>query len=336
MNSARRSETDPPPVAVVIACCDQGAYLAEALASVRAQRYPNIRCVVVDDGSRDPDTLRVLDSLRDAPVRLVRHAQRRGLPAARNTGVRAAGCDFFVPLDADDRLHPDFVARLLGPLRADPQAAWAYGHVRLFGAREGLWACPPFDRRRLLIENLCPATALIRRAAFDAVGGYREAMTEGYEDWDLWIALASTGWRGVCIPQPLFEYRQHPRGVSMRDRAEQRHRTLLRAMVARHAAFYRRMLGIAADETDALTDEVLAVRELEHIARSRFWRLLHLLGDPLRARDYGPSPLRTLAQVHAGRAWRFIRRVKRTRLHRWYARRRYGEAAAAADSTACT
>ncbi len=334
MNTARRCASDPP-VAIVIACCDQGAYLPEALASVAAQRYPNLRCIVVDDGSRDPHTLDVLQTItREHDVQLVRHPQRRGLPAARNTGVRAAGCEFFVPLDADDRLHPDFVARLLDALRSDPHAAYAYAHVRLFGAREGLWACPPFDPRRLLLENLSPATALIRRDAFDAVGGYRESMTEGYEDWDLWVALASAGWRGVCVPQPLFEYRQHPRGLSMRDRAEQQHRTLLRAMVARHADFYRHTLRIAAADPDVLTDEVLAARELERIARSRFWRLLHPLADPLRGRDFGPSPRRTLARVRAGAAYRLIQRIKRTPLHRWYARRRYGPPAdAAADAS---
>lgn len=334
--NAPAANTDAPPVAVVIACCDQGAYLPEALQSVRAQRYPHVRCVVVDDGSRQPATCAALDRLADDPhVQLVRHPHRRGLSAARNTGVRTAGCDFFVPLDADDRLHPDFIARLISPLRADPRAAYAYGHARLFGAREGVWACPPFDPRRLLIENLCPATALIRREAFDAVGGYRESMTQGYEDWDLWIALAAAGWRGVCVPQPLFEYRQHPPGVSMRDRAEQQHRALLRTMVARHAAFYRRMLGIAAEDPHTLTDEVLAARELERIARSSFWRLLHPLSDPLRARDFGPSPRATLERIHAGPAWRLIQRIKRTPLHRWYARRRYGDGAPA-DSTACT
>src|SRR5690606_6447363 len=108
--------------------------------------------------------------------------------------VRASGAPYFVALDADDKLDPRFIERLLPPLLADPACGYGYSHVRFFGAQHGGWECPPYDPRRLLIENLSVATALVRRRAFDEVGGYSPDMIYGFEDWDFWIALLGLGY----------------------------------------------------------------------------------------------------------------------------------------------
>ena len=68
-------------VAVVIPCFELGAYLAEAVDSVRGQTRPPDELVVVDDGSRDPLTLRELDRLAADGVRVLRRANG-GAPAA--------------------------------------------------------------------------------------------------------------------------------------------------------------------------------------------------------------------------------------------------------------
>ncbi|HET9768507.1 MAG TPA: glycosyltransferase family A protein, partial [Thermoanaerobaculia bacterium] len=94
-------------VAVVIPCRDLGRTLGEAVASAHRQIRAPAEVLVVDDGSRDPQTLRVLAELAADGLRVLR-LPPSGLAAARNAGVRATLSPYVVTLDADDLLAPDY------------------------------------------------------------------------------------------------------------------------------------------------------------------------------------------------------------------------------------
>ncbi len=328
-------EHPPPQVAVVIPCYNHGEFLPEALRSVRAQRYQNIDCVVVDDGSTDPGTLKTLARMGNEGVRVIRQ-DNQGLSTARNAGVRATTAPFFVPLDADDKLAPEFVGRLLPKLLDDPALGYCYSHVQCFGASAALWECAPYDPRRLLVENLSVATAVIRRAAFDEVGGYRRDMIHGFEDWDFWLALLSAGYFGACVPEPLFHYRRHA-GGSMLSEAQRRRPEMVRKMIAHHRSLFAALLDVSPVD-DEIYQTLLAQAELAEIENSRFWRLARrLTRNPLpnsksrsgvqteREGDHSTEdPRARLARIKAGWVYRLIQAVKRTSLYKWYGRRKYG------------
>src|SRR4051794_7649538 len=117
-DSARMADDFAPDTTVVITCFNYGAYLPEAVASVHAQPGPRAEVIVVDDGSTDPETHAVLDTLED-DVRLIRK-QNEGLAAARNTGFEVAAGRYLLPLDADDRLADGALATLRDALDRDP------------------------------------------------------------------------------------------------------------------------------------------------------------------------------------------------------------------------
>src|SRR5579883_2718722 len=96
-----------PLVSVVIPTYNYGHFLGRALASVFAQTYAPIECIVVDDGSTD-DTPAVLAQYGDR-VRVIKR-QRGGPAAARNAGVEAAKGEFVAFLDADDWWAKDKIA----------------------------------------------------------------------------------------------------------------------------------------------------------------------------------------------------------------------------------
>jgi glycosyltransferase involved in cell wall biosynthesis/GT2 family glycosyltransferase len=335
----------PPRVAVVIPCYNHGAYVAEAVESVRAQTYAHIDCVVVDDGSTDAATILKLEALKHDGVCVIRQGNR-GLSSARNAGVRATDTPFFVPLDSDDRLEPTFVEKLLPPLLADAALGYCYSHVRLFGAADGVWTCPPYDPRRLLIENLSVATAVVRRAAFDLAGGYSTDMLHGFEDWDFWLALLSTGYHGRCVPEPLFAYRKHA-GGSMLTKTQRRRSEMVRTMIRHHRALFDAVLQVPAAAACAADDDarfraLLAQAELDHIENSRMWRFFMRLSSTTLYRGYlrlrfGRTPdqtpagdaLQRLRDVKGSTVYRLIRSIKRSPPYRWYARRKYGDEVAA-------
>ncbi|HEX7833705.1 MAG TPA: glycosyltransferase, partial [Thermoanaerobaculia bacterium] len=101
----------PPRLSVVIPCHNDGDYLLDAIASVE-RNASAAELIIVDDGSTQPRTREVLAALRDAGHRVIEQPQA-GLSAARNRGIAESSGEFFLPLDADNRLLPGFVDEAL-------------------------------------------------------------------------------------------------------------------------------------------------------------------------------------------------------------------------------
>lgn len=227
---------------VVIPCFNHGAFVAHAVRSALEQMDALVDIVVVNDGSTDADTPRACDDcLTLGPRVRVIHQPNAGLPAARNRGAREAASEFLVFLDADDWIRPAFVRTLAAALRDadDPSASHAYCQEELVELGTGIWRVPSWDPLLLMITNLHPVTCLVRRDCFERVGGFDEAMRDGYEDWDLWLRFAAQGWRGVRVREPLFVWRRHaPDTMVMRVIRD--HESLFRRIVANHPALYDR------------------------------------------------------------------------------------------------
>ncbi len=221
-------------VAVVIPCWNSGDTLEEAVESARGQTHTPIEIIVVDDGSDDAATREALARL-PADVRVVRQ-ENRGLPAARNAGIRASSSAYFVPLDADDRLERDMIARCLRVLERDARLGYVFPDLRFFGEQEGVHRQLPYNFHDELFRNQVTVCSLIRREAWNEVGGYDESMTDGAEDWDLWISLGERGWHGKRIAEPLFHYRV--RSGSMSEGTRARLEEIFAGIRARHAALY--------------------------------------------------------------------------------------------------
>jgi glycosyltransferase involved in cell wall biosynthesis/GT2 family glycosyltransferase len=230
-------ELPSPTVTVVIPCFDQGGFLEEALMSVFEQTFGSWEVIVVDDGSTDPETLAVLDELRLPRTRVIRQTNQ-GLPAARNRGMAEGRGEYLVPLDADDQLAPTFLEELMAALETQPKAAFAHCWAELFGDQDALWVSRPYNRYQLLLSNSIIGCVVLRRQAWQAVGGYAEEMTKGNEDWDLWLRLLQSGWDQVEVRRPLFRYRKQ--GVSMSVETEARFERMRREMPLRHPQLYAR------------------------------------------------------------------------------------------------
>lgn len=106
-----RSRSDIPLATVVINNYNYARYLGEAIESALAQTHSRVEVVVVDDGSLD-DSAAVIQSYgrRITPVL----KPNGGQASALNAGTARASGDAVYLLDADDRLHPDAVAKTIG------------------------------------------------------------------------------------------------------------------------------------------------------------------------------------------------------------------------------
>lgn len=214
-------------VAIVIPCHEDGATLLETVASLEGQESCEV--VIVDDGSTDPETLRVLDELKAQGWRVVRQ-ENLGLSAARMRGVAETSAPFVLPLDSDDALCPGGVAPLADALDADPGAALAWGDVEIFGDFElTLSGAPDLDPWHITYVSEVPTSSLIRRDTLLEVGGWE---IQGYEDWDLWMLYAEAGIRGVYVPVVAVRHRVH--GARMNAGCLDRHGEMLELLRSRH------------------------------------------------------------------------------------------------------
>ena len=108
-----------PKISVVITTYNKAAYLRHAVDSVMQQTYPEVECVVVDDGSTDETPIVMSAILRDYPAVRYFCKPNGGVSSARNFGWETATGEWMQFLDADDWIHPD---KLRSQLAAVPDA----------------------------------------------------------------------------------------------------------------------------------------------------------------------------------------------------------------------
>ena len=133
--------TIPAAVTVIVPGFDVAPYVPEALDSLRAQTRTDWRAVLVDDASTDATGV-LFDAAADGDPRfeVVHHPSRRGLAAARNTGLDRVVTPFVGFLDADDRMRPGALERLVGTLERTGSDAVAGAYVRLRPTADGAYA----------------------------------------------------------------------------------------------------------------------------------------------------------------------------------------------------
>lgn len=195
-----------PKISVVIPCFNQGEYVDAAITSVLAQSSSDYEIIVIDDGSTDPKTSRVLDALDYPKTRLIR-TSNQGLAAARNNGISAASAEFILPLDADDRIGPAYLERAGAILNSRPDVGFVYCLAELFGAKRGKFYLNGASLKEMLLDSRIFCSALFRKSDWAVVGGYNPNMVYGWEDWDFWLSLLELGKKPYLIKEVMFFYR---------------------------------------------------------------------------------------------------------------------------------
>jgi glycosyltransferase involved in cell wall biosynthesis len=202
-----------PLVSVVLTYFKLESYVEDAIRSVFEQTYRPLELIVVNDGAMREADLILAELATRYPIVLLTQPNS-GLGAARNFGISQTRGEFVVPLDADNVLEPDFIARGVELLRARPDLAYVTSWSRYIGP-DGTPIEPadtgyqPLGNWSDMIhrDNVAgDATAVIRRRVFDLGYWYSQDMTS-YEDWLLYRELHVAGIEGAVMPERLFKYR---------------------------------------------------------------------------------------------------------------------------------
>ncbi|MGL5065798.1 MAG: glycosyltransferase, partial [Microcoleus sp.] len=215
LNALSDRADSQPLVSIIIPCYNYAQYLAEAVASAVSQTYQNWECIIVNDGSPD-DTSAVAKQIiqtdnRQHKIKLL-EKPNGGIADARNAGISQAAGKYILCLDADDRIHPEFLAATVKILEEKPAVGFAYTDIQEFGVKQDKVSKGDFDLQRFLRSNQAPVTSLFRKEIFERVGGFNKIMVKGWEDWEFWVSACEKGWTGFRLAQPYLYYRQHATG----------------------------------------------------------------------------------------------------------------------------
>ena len=185
-----------PLVSVIVPCFGQGQFLPEALQSVMDQTYVNWECIIVNDGSPD-DTEEIAAGWLKKDKRFkYLYQENSGVSNARNNGISHSKGEFILPLDADDRISPEYSAKAIEAFQESPELTVVYCRADKFGKVSGKWDLPLFSLHTMSRKNVIFCSALYRKEDWERVGGYDQKMSSGIEDWEFWIALLKDGGKG--------------------------------------------------------------------------------------------------------------------------------------------
>ncbi|MEB3299181.1 MAG: glycosyltransferase family A protein [Candidatus Sericytochromatia bacterium] len=252
-----------PVVSVIIPCYGHGRWLRDAVQSVASQDYPSWEVLVVIDGSPDDAVTIALELQRELGPRVrVLDKRNEGLSAARNWGFRAARGKYFLPLDADDCLAPDFLSSCVALFEARSDVDIVYPLLQHFGTEGGIWVTGPVALPQALKMNGTPNCAMFRREVFEEVGGYWH-FPDLYEDWEFWLAALGKGRRAVRCPLALLLVRRH--GESMQSEKAGRRSLLIERMKVLHPSLYGK--DAEADARASLGLPPVAVDDVQAFGR---------------------------------------------------------------------
>jgi glycosyltransferase involved in cell wall biosynthesis len=238
-----------PLVSVIIPCLNRETLVGQAIESALNQTYQNLEVIVVNDGSTDGTENVVLSyTEKTSRVRYFKHEVNKGIPAARNTGIRSSLGQYVAFLDSDDMWLPNKIEAQLQIFCQDAEeevgVVWSNAYYTdQLGNTKTSDAEVPDDLaylsglnllRRLFLRNFIIAgTTMIRRYCFEKVGLLDEQLRGGTDDWDLWLRLAPY-FKFTYAPTPLAVIRLHDGNYTVIERHVQDALVIIEKTLARN------------------------------------------------------------------------------------------------------
>lgn len=214
-----------PKVSVTMPCFNCEDTVARALDSLLSQTLDDFEIIAVDDGSTDgtADVLRHYAE-RDVRVRPIL-AEHGGVVAAANRAMQEARGAYIARMDADDESLPERLAKQVDLLDRNPDLGLVGCRVRFGGCRTRCtgyahyvdWTNTILDHDSISLHRFVEfpvpnPSIMVRRAALDVHGGYREG--DFPEDYELLLRWLESGVRMAKVDAELLVWNDPPSRLS--------------------------------------------------------------------------------------------------------------------------
>lgn len=209
-------------ISVIMGIYNCASTLQEALDSLYAQSFQNFEIILCDDGSKDNTYEVALDNQRlHSNIILLRNEKNLGLNVTLNKCLEIAKGEYIARMDGDDISlptrfekqvmfldeHPEYAIVSTPMIHFDETGEIFRGNIKEGEASKNIFNYgPPF----------CHAPSMVRRKAFDDVGGYAvHPRLLRIEDYNLWMKMYEIGYKGYNMGEYLYLMRDD-RNAAMR------------------------------------------------------------------------------------------------------------------------
>jgi len=209
-------------VAVVVPCYNYGQWVGEAIQSVLDQSDKVQEIIVVDDGSTDNSRTEIEKYQATGTVKAI-YQDNQGVATARNNGIAATQQPFVICLDADDKLHPEYVRICRREIQKDRALGIVYTGLQIItpeGQIGPMTDWPPQFNFSIQMKvtnppaNCIPSAAMFRRVMWQREGGFKQRYAPG-EDTEFWTRGIAHGFEAKrATDERLFLYRGHAGSAS--------------------------------------------------------------------------------------------------------------------------
>ena len=215
-----------PLVTVIIPTFNRRQWIGACLDSVRAQTYPRVETLVIDDCSTDG----TVEWLRTRPeysfARVHVQPKNGGASIARNTGIKIASGELIVFIDSDDLLAPKHIETAVGVFQSQPNVGLFACDSTIIGPEgEVLFAGrtwheiqselkdypvrtgPRTLKDVFVFSNIFPGFTL-PKAVLEKLNGFNQSIFP-MDDYDLMLRVAGLGYDVYYQHEPLALRREH-------------------------------------------------------------------------------------------------------------------------------
>lgn len=197
-------------VSIIITNYNYGKYIGSTIESSLAQTYKNTEIIIVDDGSTDGLSRKVISKYAKKYPNKIRSymLQHQGVVPVRNFGLGSATGDFIIFLDADDLIPRDYIEKMLEEA-VYGQCDVVYADMHNFGADFKIQFMPDFNKVQMLKYNIVNMSALIRKDAIGKQKFDKYLNNRKFEDWDFFVGLLLSGATFSKSHTTFLKYRVH-------------------------------------------------------------------------------------------------------------------------------
>lgn len=229
-----------PTISIISGIFNCANTLPEAIESILSQTVTDWEWILCDDASQD-DTYAVAKRYADqnpGKFVLLQNELNMGLNYTLNKCLEYAKGQYIARMDGDDLCSPVRFETELAALELDPEISFVSTDMEFFD-ETGIWgriSHPEFPSKKDFLHGspFCHAPCMVRREAYNAVGGYSvEPKLLRVEDYHLWVKMYAGGLQGKNISQPLYQMRDDRNAYNRRKFSYRLNEAYVRLLVVK-------------------------------------------------------------------------------------------------------
>lgn len=227
------ASVDLPSISVVIPTRDRPDLIAACLRGLERTEYPgSLELIIIDNGTRDPEALQLLDRVsKELDARVIRDDREFNFSRLNNSAASAAGKEFLCFLNNDvECIDDDWLKVMVSHALADDvgavgaQLLYPSGRIQHAGVAIGLGGAAghvqkgvdPWSNRfwtwhavTRQVTAVTAAAMVIRKSRFLEVGGFDEtAFPVAFNDVDLCLRLTQAGYTNIYVAEARLLHRE--------------------------------------------------------------------------------------------------------------------------------